>query len=64
MKPVTKALDFLGEVRLELSKVVWPTPNQTMRLTVVVILVTVIVGFFIGAVDYILTKFLEFVLKK
>ncbi|OGE19150.1 preprotein translocase subunit SecE [Candidatus Daviesbacteria bacterium RIFCSPLOWO2_01_FULL_43_38] len=58
-----KALDFISEVKVELSKVVWPTPNQTLKLTVVVILITLTVGFFIGGVDYILTKALELVLK-
>lgn len=58
-----KALDFISEVRVELSKVVWPTPNQTLKLTVVVILITLAVGFFIGGVDYVLTKLLELILK-
>lgn len=61
---MNKVFDFLGEVKVELSKVVWPTPNQTLRLTVVVIVVTIIVGFFVGGVDYLLTKLLEVVLKK
>jgi preprotein translocase subunit SecE len=59
-----RILDFLTEVRLELTKVVWPTPQTTIRLTAIVILVTIIVGFFIGGVDYILTKLIELVLKK
>ena len=58
-----RVIDFIAEVRLELSKVVWPTPNSTLRLTVIVILVTIAVGFFIGGVDYLLTKALELVLK-
>lgn len=57
-------LDFLSGVRVELSKVVWPTPNQTFRLTIIVILVTVTVSFFVGGIDYLLTKLLEVVLKK
>ncbi|MFH0937319.1 MAG: preprotein translocase subunit SecE [Candidatus Daviesbacteria bacterium] len=59
-----KVFDFLTEVKLELSKVVWPTPEQTFKLTVIVIIVTVTVGFFLGGVDYILTKLLEVVIKK
>lgn len=61
---MNKALDFIGEVKVELSKVVWPTPNTTIRLTIIVILVTLTVGFFVGGVDFILTKLLEVVLKK
>lgn len=61
---MSKVFDFLASVKVELSKVVWPTPEQTVRLTVIVILVTVTVGFFVGGVDYILTKALEIVLSK
>lgn len=61
---IKKPLDFIGEVKVELSKVVWPTPNTTLRLTVIVILVTLTVGFFVGGVDFILTKVLESLLKK
>jgi len=61
---MNKAIDFLASVKVELSKVVWPTPEQTIKLTVVVIVVTLTVGFFIGAIDSILTKALELLLKK
>lgn len=61
---MNRIIDFLTEVRLELEKVVWPTPNLTVKLTVVVILVTILVGFFLGGVDYLLTKILELVLKE
>lgn len=57
-------LDFIGEVKVELTKVVWPTPNQTIRLTVIVIIVTLTVGFFVGGVDLLLTKILEVLLNK
>lgn len=59
-----RVIDFLTEVKVELSKVVWPTPQHTFKLTVIVILVTITVGFFIGGVDYILTKLLEVILKR
>lgn len=61
---MNRALDFIGEVRVELSKVVWPTPNTTIRLTVIVILVTITVGFFVGGIDFLLTKALELLLNK
>lgn len=61
---MSKALDFFSEVRVELGKVVWPTPEQTIQLTVIVIIVTVSVGFFLGGVDYVLTKLLELALSK
>lgn len=59
---MTKMIDFLKEVRVELSKVVWPTRDQTIQLTIVVILVTLAVGFFIGGIDLGLTKLLNLIL--
>lgn len=61
---MAKPLTFLNEVKLELSKVVWPTRQEVAKLTAVVIAVSVVVGFFIGGVDYILTKITELALKK
>ena len=61
---MNKIFDFLGSVRVELEKVTWPKPELTARLTVVVILVTIAVGFFLGGIDFLLTKLLELVLSK
>lgn len=59
-----RIFDFLSSVRVELEKVTWPTPELTIRLTVVVILVTIIVAFFLGGIDFLLTKMLELILQK
>lgn len=61
---MNKIFDFLGSVRVELEKVTWPKPELTLRLTVIVILVTVVVGFFLGGIDFLLTKLLEMILAK
>ena len=47
---------FLRETYDELIKVVWPTKNEVIRLTGVVISISVIVGLYIGGLDYIFTK--------
>lgn len=52
----TTPVVFLKEVRDELGKVVWPTRNEVIRLTGVVILVSLFVGIFLGGADFILTK--------
>ena len=54
---------FLKEVREELGKVVWPTRAEVVRLTSVVILVSVFVGVLLGGIDFLLTKLLESVIK-
>ena len=55
---------FLKEVKAELLKVKWPTKQETIRLTGIVIAVSLIVGIFIGGVDLGLTKVMEIVLRK
>lgn len=57
--PVT----FLKETRDELKKVVWPTRQEVIRLTAVVILVSLIVGIFLGGLDFVFTKVMEIVVK-
>jgi len=52
----TTPVVFLKEVRDELKKVVWPTKEEIIRLTGVVIIVSVAVGIFLGGTDFILTK--------
>ena len=50
----TSAGRFLREVYDELRKVVWPTWGELYRYTLVVIVTVIVIGGFIGGVDYIL----------
>lgn len=59
----TTPVSFLRETRDELKKVVWPSRAEVIRLTTVVILVSAIVGFYIGGIDFFLTKFLSLIIK-
>jgi len=58
-----KPLIFLKEVRTEMEKVSWPNRQQALRLTLIVIAVSVVVAVFIGALDYIFTKFMELIIR-
>ena len=46
-----KVLDFLRESRSEFYKVNWPTLDQTTRLTLVVILMSLLTAVFLGGFD-------------
>ena len=46
--------EFVKEVRVESTKVSWPTRNELRDSTVVVIVAVLIVSGFVGAVDYVL----------
>ena len=55
-----QVLTYLSEVRLELSKVTWPKRNDVIKLTLIVFIISGIVGAYTGALDYLFTKLLEF----
>jgi len=57
---VKSILSYLSEVRLELSKVTWPKRNDVIKLTLIVFIISAIVGGYTGALDYLFTKLLEF----
>ncbi|MDD5147518.1 MAG: preprotein translocase subunit SecE [Candidatus Daviesbacteria bacterium] len=62
--PNINIFGFLKEVKEELVKVAWPSQEQTIRYTVLVILVAAVVGLFLGGLDYILTAITAFLLNK
>ena len=44
--------DFLRDVRSELKKVSWPSRQETIKLTSVVILISVALAAFLGLLDF------------
>jgi preprotein translocase subunit SecE len=56
-------VQFIKEVVAELKKVTWPTREDTMKLTAVVIALSVIVGVFIGGLDAILVHIQKLIFK-
>jgi preprotein translocase subunit SecE len=54
---------FLKEVKDELTKVAWPSREQTIRYTILVLIVAIAVGLFLGGLDYILTALSAIILK-
>ncbi len=59
ISPVT----FVQETFSELRKSVWPSREETARLTVVVVALAVAAGFFLGGLDRLLAEtFTRFVL--
>jgi preprotein translocase subunit SecE len=63
MNIIAKPVNFLKEVRTELSKVSWSTRKELMASTVLVITVTGLMTIFIGIVDLGLSRFLSVVFK-
>lgn len=51
---------FMIDLVNELKKISWPTKKETIKLTVVVLTISLIVGAYLGIIDILLTKMLEY----
>ena len=60
---MTSPAKFLRETYDELKLVKWPKRSEVLNLTGVVILISIVVGIYIGGIDYIFTKITELIIK-
>jgi len=54
-----KIITYLKEVQLEMKKVNWPTKEETLRYTLIVIAVSLAVAAFLGGLDFVFTLLLN-----
>ena len=59
---VARVKEFTQDVLAEFRKVTWPSRQELVNSTVVVIVVTVVVAFFLGGVDIVLARAVEWIL--
>jgi preprotein translocase subunit SecE len=52
----TKPAEFFREVRGELKKVAWPTRQETIRYTIIVLVTVVVLTTFIGVLDWVFSE--------
>lgn len=50
--PFIFAVRFLKEVNVEMKKVKWPSKNELIEYTVVVLVISAVVGIYLGALDF------------
>ncbi|HWP49696.1 MAG TPA: preprotein translocase subunit SecE [Candidatus Limnocylindrales bacterium] len=55
---------FLQEVRNELKRISWPSRKEVIGATTVVIVTTLFMGLFLGVIDLILSRAVEFLLQR
>jgi preprotein translocase subunit SecE len=53
---------FLSEVRNELKRVTWPSRREVYATTIVVILVSIFFGIYLGALDIILDRAVRWIM--
>lgn len=61
---IANPVQFIREVIAELKKVTWPTRAEVIKLTAVVIALSVIVGAFIGILDVTFLKIETLLFRK
>ena len=55
--------NFVDEVKVEFTKIVWPDRKTTMSLTGVVIVFSILASAYLGSVDLLLGKLIDSVLR-
>jgi len=60
---IRRTRTFLADVAVELKKSSWPTRNELVESTVVVIVSVVLFSVFIGVSDAVLNKLLRLILR-
>jgi preprotein translocase subunit SecE len=63
MEFLRRTREFIREVVAEFRKVTWPSRQELINSTVVVITVTVVVALFLGGVDIVLARIVERILR-
>ena len=59
---VINPFEFLQQVRTEVSKVTWPTRNETVVTTAAVLMMSIAAALFFLAADWVLSNAVTFIL--
>jgi preprotein translocase subunit SecE len=54
---------YFRETRGEIRKVTWPTPEESRRLTAIVLGVTAVMALFLGILDFIFSNLIQELVK-
>jgi preprotein translocase subunit SecE len=61
-KKAQAGVRFLEEAWMEMKRVRWPSPKETSAATLVVLVVVLIIAFFLGLIDFGLTRLIRLIL--
>ena len=60
----SKITEYLVETRAELKHVIWPSRNQTVFYTLIVVVLSVLIAYFLGIFDFLFSQGLGKILEK
>lgn len=61
MKPL---LAYFAASRAELAKVTWPTRQQTIRLTIIVVIFSIVMAALLGVLDFLFSTLVQKIIVK
>lgn len=64
MSVLAKVREYFGSVRAEVSRVSWPSRKEVIAFTVLVILLTVALGIYLGLADLVLQHLVRLLVTK
>jgi len=50
----------IKEIYAELGRVTWPTKEETTRLSIIVVSISIVIGLFLGVIDMAFSKIIAF----
>ena len=50
----------IKEIYAELGRVTWPTKEETTRLSIIVVSISIVIGLFLGVIDLAFSKIIAF----
>jgi preprotein translocase subunit SecE len=56
---ISRAIEFLSEVKAEVKKVTWPSRREAVGGTAVVLVVVLLIAVFLGLIDSLLGKIIQ-----
>jgi len=59
-----KMMQFLNEVKIELSRVVWPKFDEFLGSTIIVLVLVILFAIYLGALDYGLVRLARYIFEQ
>ena len=56
---MSKIIEYFKDTKMELKHVIWPNRRQTIYYTIIVVVLSVLVAYFLGVFDFIFLQGLQ-----
>lgn len=56
---MSKITEYLNDTKTELKHVIWPSKNQTLYYTLIIIILSVVISYYLGIWDFIFSQGLQ-----